>query len=256
MAKSLWDYFHSHPFEQPPPSDVSWPLISKVKKLMTKPFITTTDHTIKVQQTRQLTDSAYVLRFDRNGIDFVAGQHVILGIKDENNAREYSVYSGEQDDYFEVLIKEVLEGDVSKKLKKLQPGTQLQMDGPLGFFTLPPYQISNARFVLIASGTGIAPFRSFIRSYPELNYIMLHGVRYSHEAYDRQEYDPERLIVCTTGDDKGGFHGRVTEYLRQNPVDMNAEYYLCGNMKMIHEAFDILKEKGVKSENLHAEVYF
>jgi len=223
---------------------------------MTKASATTIDSTIKVQQTRQLTDSAYVLQFDRNGIDFIAGQHVILGIKDENNAREYSVYSGEQDDYFEVLIKEVLEGDVSKKLKKLQPGTQLQMDGPLGFFTIPPDQIGAARFVLIASGTGIAPFRSFVRSYPGLNYTMLHGVRYSNEAYDRQEYDPQRLIVCTTGDTEGDFNGRVTDYLRQHPVDLTAEYYLCGNMKMIHEAFDILKEKGVKSENLHAEVYF
>lgn len=223
---------------------------------MTKPTSSAIDHTIKVHHTRQLNDSTYVLRFDRNGIDFMAGQHVILGIKDENNAREYSVYSGEQDDYFEVLIKEVLEGDVSKKLKKLQPGTQLQMDGPLGFFTVPPDQISNTKFVLIASGTGIAPFRSFVRSYPQLDYQLLHGVRFCNEAYDHKEYSPDRLIVCTTGDDKGDFHGRVTEYLRQNPIDLNAEYYLCGNMKMIHEAFDILKEKGVRSENLHAEVYF
>ena len=214
------------------------------------------DKIIKVQHTRQLTDSTYVLRFDRNGIEFTAGQHVILGIKDQSNAREYSVYSSESDEYFEVLIKEVLEGDVSKKLKKLTPGTQLQMDGPLGFFNLNPLQIPNSRYILIATGTGIAPFRSFVRSYPGLNYTILHGVRYGNEAYDRNEYDPSRYILCTTGDQSGHYHGRVTEYLRLVSIDPEAEYYLCGNVKMIHEAFDVLSEKGVKSEHLHSEVYF
>lgn len=217
---------------------------------------TSIDNSIKVQQTRQLTNSAYVLRFDRHGIEFTSGQHVILGIKDQNNAREYSVYSGEHDDYFEVLIKEVLEGDVSKKLKKLNPGAQLQMDGPLGFFTLNPEKIKKSKFILIATGTGIAPFRSFVRSYPNLNYQLIHGVRYGNEAYDRQEYDAEKFILCTTGDQTGDYFGRVTDYLRQHPIDSTAEYYLCGNVKMIHESFDILGQKGVKSENLHSEVYF
>jgi ferredoxin/flavodoxin---NADP+ reductase len=219
----------------------------------TQPKKTTT---IKVQSIRSLTDSAYVLRFDRNGIDFTAGQHVILGIKDENNAREYSVYSGEQDDFFEVLVKEVIEGDVSKKLKQLNTGAQLQLDGPLGFFTINPETISDTHFYLIATGTGIAPFRSFVRSYPGLNYTLLHGIRFGHEAYDQNEYDPERLVLCTSGDNSGNFSGRVTDYLQQHPVDPEAEYYLCGNVKMIHEAFDILKEKGVKADQLHSEVYF
>ncbi len=213
------------------------------------------DH-IKVQSIRNLTDSAYVLRFSRNHQPFVAGQHVILGIMDENNAREYSVYSGEQDDYFEVLVKEVLEGDVSKRLKHLKIGSELQLDGPMGFFTLEPDHINNRRFVFVATGTGIAPFRSFVRSYPGLNYQILHGVRHGNEAYESHEYDSNRYLLCTTGDDQGVFKGRVTDYLRQNPIDTQAEYYLCGNVKMIHEAFDILKEKGLDPDQMHAEVYF
>jgi ferredoxin--NADP+ reductase/benzoate/toluate 1,2-dioxygenase reductase subunit len=211
---------------------------------------------ITVQQTRNLTSTAYVLRFDRHQREFLAGQHVILSIKDENNAREYSVYSGENDDYFEVLIKEVLEGDVSRRLKKLKPGTQLQMDGPLGFFTLRPEEIDTARYMFIASGTGIAPFRSYVRSYPHLDYTLLHGVRYSNEAYEREQYHPDRYMLCTTGDTSGNFNGRVTDYLRQTTIDTATQYYLCGNVKMIHEAFEILAQKGVPTENMHAEVYF
>ncbi len=211
---------------------------------------------VTVQGVRYLTDSAYVLRFDRNGRKYRAGQHVILGIKNENNAREYSVYSGENDDFFEVLIKEVLEGDVSKRLKKLRPGSQLQMDGPMGFFTIEPDTVKNEKVFLIATGTGIAPFRSFVKSYPNLNYHLIHGVRYGNEAYDKDEYDPKRFTLCTSGDESGDFNGRVTEYLKAQEVDTSAQYFLCGNVKMIHEAFDILSQKGVPEDNMHAEVYF
>jgi len=211
---------------------------------------------VTVQSIRHLTDSAYVLRFDRNERPFLAGQHVILGIKNENNAREYSVYSSENDNYFEVLIKEVLEGDVSKRLKKLKPGSQLQMDGPMGFFTLDKEDLQDTKIVLIATGSGIAPFRSYVRSYPNLNYKILHGVRHANEGYDHDEYESNRYTLCTTGDESGDYHGRVTDYLRDKELEKDAHYFLCGNVKMIHEAFDILTEKGVPEDNMHAEVYF
>jgi ferredoxin-NADP reductase len=205
---------------------------------------------------RSINDSTYVLKFDRNGRDFIPGQHVILGIMGENNAREYSVYSSDKDEYFEILVKEVKEGDVSKRLKLLKPGAELEMSGPLGFFTLDPESLSAKKHVFVATGTGIAPFRSFVRSYPGIDYNILHGVRYGNEAYDHDAYDARRIKLCTTGDKSGDFTGRVTDYLRQNKMDTNAEYYLCGNVNMIHEAFDILKEKGVPADQMHAEVYF
>jgi ferredoxin--NADP+ reductase/benzoate/toluate 1,2-dioxygenase reductase subunit len=211
---------------------------------------------VKVQQIRHLSESVYVLRFDRNGLSFEAGQHVILGLASKNNGREYSVYSGEQDDFFEVLIKEVQEGDISRKLRKVQPGDLLEMDGPLGFFTLDPDQVLTKKFVFIATGTGIAPFSSFVKSVPGLDYKILHGVRFGHEAIERENYDAARFHLCTSGDGSGDFHGRVTDYLTTNPADKNSEYYLCGNVKMIHQAFDILKEKGISSDQMHAEVYF
>ncbi|HPR58526.1 MAG TPA: FAD-binding oxidoreductase [Bacteroidales bacterium] len=216
----------------------------------------TEEQLCKVRQIRQITKAAYVLRFDRNDRGFTAGQHVILGLKDQNNAREYSVYSGENDDYFEILVKEVLNGTVSKQLKQLRSGAVLQMDGPMGTFTLPAETIRYKKVIFIATGTGIAPFRSMVRSYPELDYLLLHGVRYAVEAYDRNEYQKEKYVLCTTADQKGDFRGRVTDYLMEHIPDPNAEFYLCGNTKMIHDAFDILTLKGVKPEQLHTEAYF
>jgi len=211
---------------------------------------------LKVIGIRDLTPSAYVLRFDRNQIPFRAGQHILLGKKDDIQAREYSVYSAEQDDFFEVLIREVKEGMVSKQLRKVKPGEPLNFENPVGYFIIKDEDI-HRKFLFIASGTGIGPFHSFVRSYPGLDYQLLHGIRYAHEAFDKQDYDKQRLIRCTSRDRKGDFHGRVTDYLKKHPLaDKNTLCFFCGNVEMIHEAYDILLNQGVPSENLFAEVYF
>jgi ferredoxin--NADP+ reductase/benzoate/toluate 1,2-dioxygenase reductase subunit len=212
---------------------------------------------LKVRGIRELTPTAYVLRFDRNGIPFRAGQHILLGKKDDLQAREYSIYSAEQDDYFEVLVKEVKEGLVSKQLKRMKPGEPVNFENPVGYFTLKDEDLAGRKYLFIASGTGIAPFHSFVKSYPGLNYKLLHGVRYAEEAYERHEYDNQRMILCTSRDKKGDYQGRVTDFLRENPIeDKNTLCYFCGNCEMIHEAYDILLKQGVPSENLFAEVYF
>lgn len=214
------------------------------------------DHTHELISIRNLSPTAYVLRLSRRGLAFRAGQHILLGEAGSIHNREYSIYSGEQDDFFEVLVKEVDDGLVSKQLKKVKPGNKLQLEGPLGFFTIEPNRLENGKFLFVATGTGIAPFHSFVRSYPQIDYQLIHGVRYASEAYDKEAYHNERHILCTSGDAKGDFKGRVTEYLRQHPVDPETHCYLCGNFNMIHEVFDLLEQQGLPPENVHAEVYF
>ena len=112
------------------------------------------------------------------------------------------------------------------------------------------------KLVFIASGTGISPFHSFVRSYPGIDYILIHGVRYKNEAYERSDYDPRRYILCTSKESTEGRKGRVTRFLPAYPVDRNMLFYLCGNNSMIYEVYHILRDKGIRDENIIAEVYF
>ena len=89
-----------------------------------------------------------------------------------------------------------------------------------------------------------------------MNYKLLHGVRDFEEAYEKEHYNPGAYILCTSKDERGHFHGRVTDYLRQNPPTEEYEYYLCGNGKMIYEAADILRNQLVPPERIHYEIYF
>lgn len=210
----------------------------------------------KIIQIRYLTDSAFVIRFERNGLEFQTGQFVLLGIKGAVDRREYSIYSGEHDDYLEVLVREIEGGKVSSKLKKLKAGDLVYVDGPFGFFKFDPQSFQVQKFLFIASGTGISPFHSFVKTYPQLNYKMVHGVRKTKEAYDHIDFNKERVTLCASGEKGGGFHGRVTEFLKNETIDKNTNCFLCGNSEMIYEVFDILSEKGIATSNIYTEVYF
>lgn len=211
----------------------------------------------KVLSVRELTESTFVLGIERKNMTFEPGQHILLGVAGDIHHREYSIYSGVNDEMLEVLVKEVEEGEVSKKLKKLIPGDEVEVQGPLGFFTIDEEFLTDHNpFLFVASGTGISPFHSMIRSINELNYKVLHGVRYEEDTYEKKDYAPERYISCTSRDHKGKFHGRVTDFINQNTFDPETQCYLCGNFEMIRDAMDLLEKKGIAQDHLHAEVYF
>ncbi|NJM14596.1 MAG: hypothetical protein HC896_03740 [Bacteroidales bacterium] len=86
-----------------------------------------------VREVRILTPNTFVLRFDRLGMHFLPGQYITLGVHGDTETREYSIYSPTAQDYLEVLIKEVEDGILSKKLKRLQAGDKVRMEGPFGF---------------------------------------------------------------------------------------------------------------------------
>jgi len=210
----------------------------------------------KVEELRQLTENTFVVSLPKSRFKFVAGQHISLSIKGDYQSREYSIYSSEESDNLEVLVKEVEGGYFSPKLKHLKTGDMVEVHGPFGKFGLDEKKRETHEHVFIASGTGIAPFHSIIKSYPGLNYKLIHGVRYANEAYEIEEYDRKKFVVCASRDEKGDFKGRLTEYLKKAGFGKNTCFYLCGNSDMIFDAMEILKEKGFDRESVTVEVYF
>jgi len=210
----------------------------------------------KIIEIRFLTEETFVLRLDRGNMQFKAGQHIIVGPEGELDQREYSIYSGEKDEYLEILVREISEGNVSRQLKLCNPGQLLKVNGPFGSFGLETFDMFSRKLVFIASGTGISPFHSFVRSYPGIDYILIHGVRYENEAYERNDYDPHRYILCTSKESTGGYKGRVTRLLPGYPVDPDMLFYVCGNNNMIYEVYHILRDKGIPDEHIFSEVYF
>ena len=69
-----------------------------------------------VQEVRRLTDETIVLRMERGDIDFEPGQYVRIGVDGDSEIRDYSVYSGNNKPYLEVLLCRVGEGFGSLRL--------------------------------------------------------------------------------------------------------------------------------------------
>lgn len=210
----------------------------------------------KVLAIRNLTDSAFVLKVERDDFDFIPGQCVNIGLKNLAVNREYSTYSGLGDDYLEFLIRKVSGGLISNSLSNLKPDDEITLDGAYGMFNLVNPQEKKRRYVFVASGTGIAPFHAFVRSYPWIDYKIIHGISHCNEAYDRKDYAQGKYFSCVSKETGGDFNGRVTDYLKVNPVDREAVYYLCGNSSMINDVYDILRKFDISGSNIITEVFF
>ncbi len=204
----------------------------------------------------ELTPETFVLHFERNDFQFKPGQYAVLRNPETAEGREYSIYSSEQDERLSFLIRKVEFGDFSRYLRHLTIGSELQIEGPRGCFVLDEDILSGHPTLLIATGTGISPFHSFVQSYPELNYRLLHGVHFPDEAYGRDTYNSDRYQLCTSRQEGTDYFGRVTYYLKENPVSEDTVCYLCGNSDMIEEVTDILEGYGVSAENIRSEVFF
>ena len=205
---------------------------------------------------RHLTDSTFVIRFEKNGLGFSAGQHLCVGPPNGIHMREYSIYSAENDPFIEILVKEVQNGLITPVLKKLKVGDSVAVEEPLGYFGLNKKEKNEKSYLFIATGTGISPFHCMVKSNPDLNYRIIHGVRTAAEGYERNEYENGKYTLCSSRDQSGDYTGRLTNYLQEINIDKDSEVYLCGNCNMIHDAYDILENKGVPNERIHAEVYF
>lgn len=212
--------------------------------------------THRVIAVENLSTHTFRIRLERNDMPFIAGQCVNIGIPQTGVNREYSSYSSEQDPELSFLIREASDGRVSARLRRLKAGDDVEIDGAYGLFTIANPQDSSRSYVFVATGTGIAPFHCFAKSYPQLDYKIIHGTRLREEAYDRKDYPEARYVQCTSAERGGDFSGRVTDYLRETPQGIDKIYYLCGNRNMINEVYDILREQGVSGSNIITEVFF
>lgn len=210
---------------------------------------------VKVTNHVQVAEGAYVLSFPRM-FDFLAGQVIGLGVDTMLPPRLYSIASGEQDPVIEVLYTEKPDGELTPRMSGLKPGDQILVTSPFGRFTRP-----TAGGVMVAAGTGIAPFASMIRSGKGLGATLIHGASYATGFYFademRKQLRDNYIQCCSRCLEFEGFQGRVTRFLENGSgVDTAKKYYLCGSAEMVVDSRDVLIACGVPFGNIEAEIFF
>jgi ferredoxin--NADP+ reductase len=200
---------------------------------------------------------------------FRPGQFMNLGLHLPGGfvSRSYSLASAPGDE-LQVLLARVGEGALTPALFELQVDAKVSLDPkPQGFFTfdyVPPHR----ELWLLATGTGLGPFLSMLRSGQAFEraerVLLVHGTRGPAELAHRQELESlaeqragtfRYLPVLSRETEAGLLSGRVTHVLQSGELEQRAEtpisaasahLMLCGNPAMIEEVTAQLSARGLR----------
>jgi len=204
---------------------------------------------------------------DRNEFHFTPGQFVSIkeGIGARQVTRAYSIASPPDGNRFALCLNRVPDGLVSPRLFALEPGEHVEVHEPLGYFTL-RHPERPAAFV--ATGTGIAPFRSMLLAAIATSapITLLFGARHVHgllyraefEALARQHAHFQFIPTVTRPDESWqGRAGRVQAHLDEALAHHAAvpDVYICGLKEMVDDVRALLKQKGFDRKQIIYEKY-
>jgi len=204
----------------------------------------------------------FILRVERNNIKFNPGQFFSIGVPGVPINREYSVSSGTDENYLDFLIREINNGVLSAKLKNLKKDDQIKILGPYGEFYLKEFN-TNKKYNFFASGSGLAPFISIIRSFKNLNYNIFHGVRLFEDIYTENELKNYNVFISKFNNKEKHsniktYNGRITSNFEiiKNYINSKDFFFICGNSLMINDVYDYLEKNNIQNTNIYSELFF
>lgn len=181
-------------------------------------------------------------------------QFVTFEWKDDQGVfkRQYSI-ANQSWNKITFLIKLNEEWRWAKVLRAIQVWDSLGIIGIFGNFLL---EDTDSNKIFIATGTWLAPIYNMITTLPKESYKKLYfSVGTEKELFyiDKlKSIENLELHIHVTKEELNGYEtGRVNLDNINEPID--AEFYLCGNPKMVSESIKKLQEKGYT--NIYSEEF-
>ncbi len=226
------------------------------------------------------------VREDGQPLDFIPGQFIQVHFTYADGTatkRSYSLatihdHAIGPGEAVEIAVSYVPGGAATALFEGLAIGGTLMASGPFGRFCLMP-QDANRRYLLIATGTGVTPYRAML---PELErliaergieVVLLFGARtpaellYGDEfrAFANRHPDRFRFVPCfsrelpAAGSPQAHAdvrHGYVQQFLDEFAPSAEGDIaYLCGNPNMVDACFEALKGHGLPVGQIRREKY-
>lgn len=203
-----------------------------------------------------------------SALPYLPGQFVSL--KGQFGGREitraYSTASQPDGNRFELCLNLVNDGLFSPYLFDLKPGESVEMAGPLGYFT---WRNPVSDSILVATGTGIAPFRGMLQSYlrggGDRAVTLLYGVRYESSLLYRAEFEQMAAehpnfqfwpTLTRASEGWTGRTGRVQDHaVAAVGIRRDVDVYICGMKAMVDDLRTTLKAKGLDRKRIIVEKY-
>lgn len=227
----------------------------------------------KLEDKQQLNErfvQYYFELVEPNELVFSAGQYVSLKVSEKGERRSYSICSSPAVSHgFELLIDHQPAGVGCTYLENLQFGQEIELLAPLGIFTIVPDEAETS-LALVATGSGIAPFRSMLlerlQVVKDTRPITLYwGMRHANTLFWEDEFEelaqsfPNFSFHPVLSQAEQAWplcRGRVTDCLNIHEQAAGAGYYLCGSTKMITDVSQTVLAKGVTEQRIHHEKFY
>lgn len=225
------------------------------------------------------------VRADGSPLDFVPGQFLQVHFRYADGTpakRSYSLATRHDHtlgpgEAVEIAVSYVPGGAATALFEGLQIGQRIEASGPYGRFCLMPGD-TNRRYLLIATGTGVTPYRAMLPQLQRLmrergvEVVLLSGARspeellYGDEFRAFAEAHPGfRFVPCFSRElpppgsphaHADVRHGYVQNFLDEFAPDADTDIaYLCGNPDMVDACFERLKDHGLPVPQIRREKY-
>jgi ferredoxin-NADP reductase len=237
---------------------------------------------LKLVDSRMLAPTVRHLEFERadgTPFKFTPGQFIQIHFNYDDGKptkRSYSVGTpaeGSEVGRLELAVSFIEGGAASRLLANLRHGDSVEASGPYGRFCLLDDD-ANRRYFLIATGTGITPYRAMLPKISRLigergiRIALLYGARNEQELLYGEEFEAfarrhpgfafhaclsRAARAAPRPNDRRGHVQDVLPELQPDPEHDIA--YLCGNPDMIDATFTQLKELGMPIKHIRREKY-
>jgi ferredoxin-NADP reductase len=249
-----------------------------------------TQFPLKLVGRRMLAPSVAHLSFvraDGQPLDFIPGQFLQVPFQYADGTaakRSYSLatvhdHAMGPGDAVEIAVSYVAGGAATALFEGLEEGGLVDASGPYGRFCLMPGD-ANRRYLLIATGTGVTPYRAMLPlleqqiAERDLQVVLLQGARTPAELLYGDEFrafadrHPQhfRFVACLSRDLPASSpsnplhpdvrHGYVQQFLAECAPQADGDIaYLCGNPNMVDACFEALKGLGLAVPHIRREKY-
>jgi ferredoxin-NADP reductase len=229
--------------------------------------------TLPIREVVTATPRARIVRIGvaPHPFSYLPGQAVFVGAPGRGKRRPYSIASSPEETerygHLELLVGVDAAGSPGTHLT-LEPGAELDVDGPIGRFTFPTAP-TERRFLFIAGGTGIAPLRAMLQHALHVDHDSI-GLLYSARTASEFAYEQElnglasqgliefRQTVTRDGvvENWGGGRGRIDRAILESLVhDPATLSFVCGPPALVAEMPKLLVALGVPGEKVRVEEF-
>ncbi len=224
----------------------------------------------EIIENKQWSDNLFSLKIRTGSLSFSSGQFIKVGLEIENKllSRPYSLVNAPDDPVLEIHFNRVDKGLLSPLLANLSVGDSIQIsERATGLLTLD--EVPDVPYLwLIATGTGVGPFLSILKTSTPWRRFKKIILGYSVKTIEDQAYVDEFSALQSLHPEQFSFvpfvtrektpdtiNTRITTSIETGDLEKHVDLkltadsshiMLCGNSTMVGDVMTLLEARGLR----------